>query len=61
MYVTAKPGVTTFVMAENHTKTKSSGVQCQAECCNEQEDSSQERYSPSFPLQSAHNHMLPSF
>ena len=27
MYVTAKPGVTTLVMAENHTKTKNSGVQ----------------------------------
>ena len=27
MYVTAKPGVTTLVMAENHTKTKSSGGQ----------------------------------
>ena len=40
-YVTAKPGVTTLVMAENHTKPKSSGVQYQAECCNEQEDSSQ--------------------
>ena len=41
MYVTAKLGVTTSVMAENHTKTKSSGVQYQAECCCEQEDSSQ--------------------
>ena len=41
MYVTAMPGVTTLVMAENHTKTKSSGVQYQAECCYEQEDSSQ--------------------
>ena len=40
MYVTAKPGATTF-MAENHTKTKSSGVQYQAERCYEQEDSSQ--------------------
>ena len=39
-YVTAKPGVMTLVMAENHTKTKSSGVQYQAECCYEQEDSS---------------------
>ena len=39
--VPAKPGVTTFVMAENHTKTKSSGVQYQAECCYELEDSSQ--------------------
>ena len=29
MYVTAKPGVTTLVMAENHTKTQSSVVQCQ--------------------------------
>ena len=27
MYVTAKSGVTTLVMAENHTKTKSSGGQ----------------------------------
>ena len=27
MFVTAKPGVTTLVMAENHTKTKSSGGQ----------------------------------
>ena len=26
---------------ENHTKTKSSGAQYQAECCYEQEDSSQ--------------------
>ena len=41
MYVTAKPRVTTLVMAENHTKTKSSGGQYQAECCYEQEDSSQ--------------------
>ena len=41
MYVTAKPGVTTLVMAEKHTKTKSSGVQYQAECCYEQEDLSQ--------------------
>ena len=41
MYVTAKPGVTTLVMAENNTKIKSSGVQCQAECCYEQEDTSQ--------------------
>ena len=41
MYVTAKPGVTTLVMAENHTKTKSSGGQQQAQCCYEQEDSSQ--------------------
>ena len=41
MYVTAKPGAMTLVMAENHTKTKSSGVQYQAECCYEQEDSSQ--------------------
>ena len=40
-YVTAKPGLTTLVMAENHTKTKSSGMQYQAECCHEQEDSSQ--------------------
>ena len=40
-YVKAKPGVTTLVMAENHTKTKSSGVQYQAECCHEQEGSSQ--------------------
>ena len=40
-YVTAKPGVTTLVMAENHTKTKSSGVRYQAKCCYEQEDSSQ--------------------
>ena len=36
-----KPGVTTLVMAEKHTKTKSSGVQYQAECCYEKEDSSQ--------------------
>ena len=28
-----KQGVTTLVMAEKHTKTKSSGVQYQAECC----------------------------
>ena len=41
MYVTAKTGVTTLVMGENHTETKSSGVQHQAECCYEQEDSSQ--------------------
>ena len=41
MYVTAKPGQTTLVMAENHTKIKTSGVQHQAECCYEQEDSSQ--------------------
>ena len=41
MYVTAKPGVMTLVMAENHTKTKSSGVQYQAECCYLQEDPSQ--------------------
>ena len=41
MYVTAKPGVTTLVMAEKHTKTKSTGVQGQAECCYEREDSSQ--------------------
>ena len=41
MYVTAKLGVKTLVTAENHTKTKSSGVQYQAECCYEQEDSSQ--------------------
>ena len=40
-YVTAKPGVNTLVMAENHTKTKSSGVQYQAECCYEQEGSLQ--------------------
>ena len=37
----AKPAVTTLVMAENQTKTKRSGVQYQAECCYEQEDSSQ--------------------
>ena len=37
----ATPGVTTLVMAENHSKTKSSGVQYQAECCYEQEESSQ--------------------
>ena len=30
IYVTANVGVTTLVMAEKHTKTKSSGVQCQA-------------------------------
>ena len=30
-----------IVVAENHTQTKSSGVQCQVECCYEQEDSSQ--------------------
>ena len=44
MYMTDKPGVTALVMAENHTKekkTKSSGVQYQAEYCYEQEDSSQ--------------------
>ena len=41
MYMTAKPGVTTLVMAENQTKTKSSGVQYQAECCYEQQGSSQ--------------------
>ena len=41
MYVRPKLGVTTLVMAENHTKTKSSGVQYQADCCYEQEDSSQ--------------------
>ena len=40
-YVTAKPGVTTLVMAEKHTKTKRSGVRYQAECCYEQEDTSQ--------------------
>ena len=40
-YVTAKLGVTTLVMAQNHTKTKSSGVQYQAECCYEQDHSSQ--------------------
>ena len=39
--VTAKPEVTTLVMAENHTIIKSSAVQHQAECCYEQEDSSQ--------------------
>ena len=39
--VPAKPGVTTLVMTENHIKTNSSGVQYQAECCYEQEDSSQ--------------------
>ena len=33
---------------ENHTKTKSSGVQYQAECCYEQDDSSQARHSPFF-------------
>ena len=60
MYVTAKPGLT-LAMAENHTKTKSSGVLYQAECCYEQEDSSQAWNSPSFPLQSAHNHVLPTF
>ena len=38
MYMTAKPGVTTLVMAENHIKTNISGVQYQAECCYEQED-----------------------
>ena len=32
--------VTALVMVEKHTKTKSSGVQYQAECCDEQEDSS---------------------
>ena len=41
MYVTAKPGVTTLVMAENHTQTTSSGVQYQAKCYYEQEDVSQ--------------------
>ena len=30
MYVTTKPGVTTLVMAENHIKTNSSGLQYQA-------------------------------
>ena len=60
-YVTAKPGVTTLVMAEHHTKTKSSGAQYQAKCCYEQEDSSQALNSPSFPLQSAHNPALPTF
>ena len=29
------------ISAKNHTKTKSTGVQYQAECCYEQEDSSQ--------------------
>ena len=41
MYVTAKPGVTTLDMAENHTKTNSIGLQYQAEYCYEREDSSQ--------------------
>ena len=41
MYVTVKVAETILVMAENHTKTKSSGVQYQAECYYEQEDSSQ--------------------
>ena len=40
------PGVTTLVMDENHTNTKSSGVQYQAECFYEQEDS-QARHNPS--------------
>ena len=35
------PGVTTLAVAENHIKTNSSGLQYQAECCYEQEDSSQ--------------------
>ena len=30
MYVTAKPGVTILVMAENHIKTNSNGLQYQA-------------------------------
>jgi hypothetical protein len=30
MYVTAKPGLTTLAMAENHIKTNSSGLQYQA-------------------------------
>ena len=30
MYLTAKPGVTTLVMAENYIKTNSSGLQYQA-------------------------------
>ena len=41
MHVTAKPGVTTLIMDEKHTKRKSSGAQYQAECCYEQEDLSQ--------------------
>ena len=40
MYVTAKPGVTTLVMAANHTN-KEQWVQYQAEYLYEQEDSSQ--------------------
>ena len=48
MYVTAKPGVMTLIMAENHTK-KSSGVRYQAECCYEQEDSSTSMTQPLFP------------
>ena len=30
MYVTAKPGVTILVMAENHIKTNSSGLRYEA-------------------------------
>ena len=36
-----KLGVTTLVMSEIYTKTKSSGVQYQTECCHAQADSSQ--------------------
>ena len=48
--MTAKPGVTTLVRAENHIKTNSSGLQYQAQCCYEQEDSSLKHDTAPFSL-----------
>ena len=39
MYVTPKPA--TFIVAKNHSKTVTIGLQYQSECCCEQEEPSQ--------------------
>ena len=57
-YVTPKPAIATLFMAGNHSKTDSIGLQYQSECRCEQEEPSQTGPSPSFPLQSAHNHAV---
>ena len=42
MYVTPKPAIATlFIMAGNHSKTDSIGLQYQSECCCQQEEPSQ--------------------
>ena len=56
MNVTPKPAITTFFITKNQSKTFTIGLQYQSESCCEQEEPSQTSPSPSFLIQSVHNH-----